>query len=554
MTTSSDVSVLIVGGGPVGMFLAADLGRRGVRTVVVDREERGSDQAKVMQVSVRTLEFARQLGIAKAMSTWGFPEDYPLHNLFVTSLDGYELGRAPGAPMGQPGSPGYTELSPEFQVHCPQPWLEPIIEGAAQSKDSVTILRRHEFESLTESADGVTSLVTDLKTGEQQTIRADYLISCEGFGGKVGEALNIPVDELTVDYSVDIEFECDDLLAEHALGPAVRYSLVGPQGTWATIVAVDGVRRWRLSVYAVGREAANTFDPHPAIRRAIGHDFTYEVVRQGRWKRRAAMAATFGRGRVLIAGDAAHCSPPNGGFGMNTGIADVMNLGWKIEAALAGWAGEDLLDSYGAERRPIAQITLAESLRDYDRLVGSTAYADIAADTDEAGRKRREIGDRLVEGSLKAWRPLGIHLGYSYASSGIVCTTPGTYPEFDAQDYEPKVTPGARAPHVWLSEGRSTLDLFGESFVLLRVGAPADDGGSLVEAAAAVGMPVEVVDLDGDEVASVYGRSLVLVRPDGHVAWSASEVPGDPRRIVDTVRGQLSVRNQLHDRDTVGAI
>ncbi|MFB9070265.1 FAD-dependent monooxygenase [Citricoccus parietis] len=530
--------VLIAGGGPVGMFLAADLGRRNIPTLVVERSAKGSDQAKVMQISVRTLEFARQLGMAESMWNWGFPLDYPLDNVFLTSLDGYELGRAPGAPMGQPGSPGFTEFSPEFQTHCPQPWLEPIIEDRARSFDSVTVLRRHEFGAFDVSADGVRANVTDLETGREITVDADYLIGCEGFGGSVQVALGIPVEERTVDYSVDLEFLAHDLFAEHDKGPAVRYTLVDEGGTWGTIVAVDGTRRWRLSVYAVDRDQADHLDPHAAIRRAIGHDLEYEIIRQGRWKRRAAMAASFGGGRVFLAGDSAHCSPPNGGFGMNTGIADVINLSWKLEASLQGWAGPQLLETYSSERRPIAQLTLAESVRDYHRLVDDTASTAIRTDSPEGAEQRRMIGERLVQDSLKAWRPLGIHIGYGYPWSSIVCNEPGVYPTFDPQDYTPTTSAGFRAPHWWIEEGRSTLDLFGRSHVLLRIGdAPNAEG--IISAAAASGMPLEVVDLSEKQAGPYYDVPLVLVRPDGYIAWSGSSEPRDPGRTIDTLRGAV---------------
>lgn len=538
-TPSADHRVLIAGGGPVGMFLAADLGRRGIPTVVVERRREGSDQAKVMQISVRTVEFARQLGIAEAMWRWGMPLDYPLNNVFVTSLDGHELGRAPGAPLGQPGSPGWTKHSPEFQVHCPQPWLEPIIEQRARSYPSVTILREHEFTSFTENPDGVAAVITNLATQETFTLHADYLVGCEGFGGLIGRALGIPVEERTVDYSVDLEFTSPDLLAEHDKGPAVRYALVGPEGTWGTIVAVDGRFRWRLSVYAVDREQADALDPHSVIRRAVGHDFDYTVIRQGRWKRRAAMAASFGAGRVFLAGDAAHCSPPNGGFGMNTGIADVMNLGWKLEAALAGWGGTALLDTYSAERRPIAQMTLAESVRDYHRLIDNTAYGDIEADTEEAAHRRAQIGELLVGNSLKAWRPLGVHIGYGYPWSPVVCTEPGEYPEFDPQNYTPSTKAGFRAPHWWIDEDRSTLDLFGRTHVLLRIGAaPPTD--ALQEAARRIGMPLEVVHLSTEQAGPHYDVPLVLVRPDGHIAWSGTDEPRDPAQTIETISGRRS--------------
>jgi 2-polyprenyl-6-methoxyphenol hydroxylase-like FAD-dependent oxidoreductase len=536
--TGIQPQVVIAGGGPIGMFLAAELGSRGVRTLVVERTLEASTQAKVMQVSFRTMEFCRRLGIAAEVEHWGLEPGYPMTNMFVTSLDGYELGRKPGKPVGHPDSPGYTEHSPQYQVHCPQPWLEPVVERRARSFPSVTVLRGHSFESFTESSGGVTARIRDLSGGTGRDIQADFIVGCQGFGGNIVRDLGIPVIERTIDYSLDLEFTTADLLREHDKGPAIRYTLVGPGGTWGTIVAVDGRERWRLSVYDLDPETADELDSRELVERAVGHPFEFEVIRRGRWKRRAAMAASFGRGRVFLAGDSAHCSPPNGGFGMNTGIADVMNLGWKIEAALNGWAGPDLLDTYTLERRPIAQITLAESVTDYGRLTADTAYPDVLVPGEVHDQRRLDLGKSLVERSVRAWWPIGIHIGYGYPSSPVVWSEPGEWATFDPYRYEPSTTPGFRAPHAWLADGRSTLDLFGASHVLLRVGEPRG-GESLARSAATAGMPLAVHDLSDPEAAKRYDRHLVLVRPDGFIAWSGDEDPADADLVISTVRGHL---------------
>lgn len=532
-----DVDVVVVGAGPVGLFLGGLLGRQGISTVVVERNPEASHQAKIMSTSARSMEFLRHLGLADKFYDWGFPADWPMHNVWVTSLDGFELGRANAAPIGQPGSVGVSEFSPESQSRCPQPWLERILEAHLVEQDDAVLRRRTEFESFVEYDDAVVATVRDLKTDEKRDIRARYLVSCEGVEGKVASALGIPVSDRTIDYSHDVEFLCDDLLAEHDKGPAWRYTLVDASGTWGTLVAVDGRSRWRLSIYNLGREGANSVVLRDSIVRAIGHEFDFEILHSGRWKRRAALAASYGRGRVFLAGDSAHANPPNGGFGMNTGFADAVNLGWKLRAALDGWAGPDLLPSYGQERRPIAQLTLAEAVRNYQRIVGELKFDDIVDDTVSGAEHRRQVGEEAVAEGLKAWRPLGIHFGYGYPWSSIVDCEPGNYPEIDLQGYAPSTDPGFRAPHAWLADGSSTLDLFGDEHVLLRVGAGGPQGEAILEAAKAVGVPMTAHSIAGPAVEAVYDHALIIVRPDGHVAWRSHFDPADAATVVDRLRG-----------------
>ncbi|MES2172293.1 MAG: FAD-dependent monooxygenase [Actinomycetota bacterium] len=532
-----DHDVLAVGAGPVGLFLGALLGRLEINTLVLERGDNTSKQAKIMTQSVRTMEFIRQLGFADEIYHWGQDEDWPMNNVWLTSLDGHELARVNAPPIGREGSLGVSDLSPESQAHCPQPWLEPIYLRQLAAQKSVELRRRSEYESFEEFDDHVAVTYLDIDSGTRTTVTTRYLVSCEGVEAKIAKQLAIPVRELTIDYSFDVEFICPTLLDEHDKGPAWRYSLVDGTGTWGTLVAVNNSDRWRLSIYNVGREGANTLDLDAQIVKAVGHDFDYEIIQRGRWKRRVALAASYGKGRVLFAGDSVHASPPNGGFGMNTGIADAVNLGWKLKAAIDGWAGPDLLPSYGIERRPIAQLTLAESVRNYNRLVGERTFADIAEDTPQGAEHRSDVGEEYAAESLKAWRPWGVHLGYGYPWSPIVSVEPGNYPEIELQSYTPNTEPGFRAPHAWIGEKKSTIDLFGFSHVLLRVGADAPSTDALVEAAKKTGVPLEVYHLEGEEVERIYDRPLVLVRPDGHIGWRGYNVPKLPVELFNQLRG-----------------
>ncbi len=238
---------------------------------------------------------------------------------------------------------------------------------------------------------------------------------------------------------------------------------------------------------------------------------------------------------MFIAGDAAHAHPPNGGLGMNTGIQDAFDLGWKLAAVLEGWGGPALLPSYNDERRPASARANEVSLQNYRRLVSAEQRAEIYSSTPEGDAARRAIGERLVEENEKAWHPVGVHLGYIYHPSPIVMPDGTEQPEDDTFGYRPTAFPGSRAPHVWLSPGRSTLDLFGDGFALLNFAGVATE--AIERAASARGVPLAVHRIENVEAAALYGRALVLVRPDGHVAWRGDREPAIPLVLIDIVRG-----------------
>jgi hypothetical protein len=231
---------------------------------------------------------------------------------------------------------------------------------------------------------------------------------------------------------------------------------------------------------------------------------------------------------------------PTGGFGMNTGIQDAVDLGWKLEAALRGWAGDALLRSYEVERRPVAVRNVTEASSNLGRMLATRQRlppAEIFQAGPAGDAARAEYGRWFTETMRHEWFTLGFHLGYRYDRSPIVCADGTPAPPLPTASYVQTARPGARAPHAWLPDGRSTLDLFGRGFVLLRLGRDAASSENIERAAAQAGVPLEVIALDLPEVSDLYQRRLVLVRPDGHVAWRADEPPADARAVIDIVRG-----------------
>jgi 2-polyprenyl-6-methoxyphenol hydroxylase-like FAD-dependent oxidoreductase len=535
--------VLIVGGGPVGLAMVGDLGWRGIPCVLIEKTDGRITQPRMDMVHVRTMEFCRRWGIVHWVEEAGYNRDYPQDNAWVTSLvNGYELGREPFPSPRQEKPP---PQSPQKRERCPQNFFDPVLARFAGTFPHVTRRYRTELVDFTEQDGGVTARVIDHTTGASETIEADYLIACDGAGGPCRDKLGIAlVGNEVLTYTTNVIFRCAGLEKLHRIKPAYRFIFIGPEGTFATIVAIDGRDLWRFSLVGSReyRKLAEA-DLRAAIERAVGCPFGFDIEAIMPWTRRELIADCYGTGRVFLVGDSAHQLSPTGGFGMNTGIQEAIDLAWKLAARLAGWGGDALLASYEAERRPIAARNAREAAGNLARMLSpreNLPPPEIFAPGPAGDAARRVFGAKFTETMRREWFTIGIQLGYHYENSPI-CIPDGTpAPPDETATYTQTARPGHRAPHVRLTPGQSTLDLFGRGFVLLRFAVPAD-ATALVEAAASRQVPLLVHDIHNEEAAALYERRLVLVRPDGHVAWRSDEVPNDAARIIDTVRGAGSL-------------
>ena len=529
-----DTQVLIIGGGPVGLSLALDLGWRGIDCVLIEQGDGSVDQPKLGLVNVRSMEHCRRWGITQQIIDCPHAKDYQQNIVFATSLAGYELARQDYPSFADtPPSP----FSPERHQRCSQLWFDPILCDAARARDSVTLRHNCRFESFTEDDDGVTVTVTDTLTGSTSTIRSAYMVGCDGAASQVRNALGYKLEGRLLSHSINVFFRLPQMWQHFDKGQAERYILIGPAGTWANITAIDGRELWRLSL-AGDKTPVDlaSFDADAALRRAFGTDLDYELLSVGAWTRLEMVADHFQRGRVLMAGDAVHCFSPTGGFGANTGVGDSVDLGWKLAAVLSGWGGAQLLDSYESERRPIALRNTAEAARNFSRFTSAGDNPNLLENTVEGQQQREAVGELVRSQTQKEWETLGVQLGYRYEDSPL-CLPDGTPPPpDDSQIYVPSARPGSRAPHVWLDGDRSILDHFGDGFVLLSFDFTIDTGS--VSAAARTNMiPFSVVEIADPEAASLYQRKLVLVRPDGHVAWRGDDVPTEPAPVLRRVTG-----------------
>jgi len=531
----SKVQVLIAGAGPIGLALAAYLGKQGIETLLVERNQDRQDSAKMIVVSVRTMEFCRHLGLSDAVHNWGFPLDHGLDSIFVTNLQGYELGRVKTPSLHLPYD---TPFSPERERPCPQTWFDPILKKCALEQHSIELRYQTELESFEQDADGVTAQLRDA-SGTLSTVHAQYLVGADGYSSSVRKQLGIEVRGVKhLDVSMSVYLTIPDLLNKHRMGDAYRYLFVAEKGVWCVLTTIDGHDLYRIQLIGVGGADVEKMDINDVVQRCLGKGVNYTLGDTSSWVRKSTVADRFMDGRVFIAGDAAHAHPPNGGLGMNTGILDAWDLGWKLSAVLKGWGGAHLLDSYDFERRPASARACEESLKNYGRLVDPIHAPGLDEATQEAATLRDEVGQRLVKANEKAWHPIGIHLSHVYFPSPIVIDDETSRISQDQDEYSPSAQPGARAPHFWLKEGeRSILDCFGPEFTLLNFG-----GGSVTAlevAAQKAGLPLTVVSIDNVKAKTLYEKQLSLVRPDGHIAWRGDALPEYCDVLVDRVRGAL---------------
>jgi 2-polyprenyl-6-methoxyphenol hydroxylase-like FAD-dependent oxidoreductase len=533
----ASTSVLIVGAGPVGLALAGDLGSRGVTCLLIEQSDGTILQPKMDMVGVRTMEFCRRWGLLDAVRAAPYPRDFRQDCVWGTSVTGYEFGRERFASRGdeQP-APG----SPQKRERVPQDMFDPILFDFARRQSSVTIRHLCRLAAFEEQPDKVLATLEDVVTGERQVVEAAYLAGCDGGASTVRTRLGITMSgNPALTYTTNIIFRSPALKTLHDKGQFYRFIAFDERGMWGTMVAIDGRDSYRVSI--VGNDQPRRYsqsETRDAIRKIVGVDFAFDIVSILPWIRRLLVADSYGTARVFIAGDAAHMFSPTGGFGMNTGIQDAVDLAWKLEAVLAGWGGRHLLQTYETERRPVGIRNITEAGGNLGRMVMPKADPLVFQAGPAGDAARADFGRRYTNAMRREWFSTGIHLSYRYEHSPIVVSDGTPEPPDDPAIHVATSRPGHRAPHVWLAaDGRSTLDLFGRGFVLMRLGDTAPAAAAFLAAAAARKVPVTVFESSQPDLVHAYEKPLVLVRPDGHVAWRGEAFPPDLGDLVDTVRG-----------------
>ena len=512
------VPVLIAGGGPVGMTLACELSRRGIECMLVERNATTTRYPKMDITNARSMELFRRLALVNALRSVAVPEDNNFDVSWVTSLTGHELHRFRYPSVNEwrrlicKNNDG--SMPGEAPMRVSQVEIEPVLQGAVKALPGVEARWDVAFEELTQDAEGVTATLC-AADGAAEQIRCHYLVGCDGGSSRVRHCLGIRLHgqaRVMDRFLVHFRSTSHDVL-QH-FGVAWHY-----QSHKGTLIAQNDRDIWTFQARFPQDIAPKAIDASAMLRDFAGRDFDYKILLTSAWTPHLLVAERYDLGRVFLAGDAAHQYIPTGGYGMNTGIADACDLGWKLAAVLHGFAGPRLLSSYDAERRPVGLRNREASKRHSEtrRDIASVYHDGLTALGSDGEMARAVAGRRIASFGNAENESYGIEYGYAYEESPVICAERGADIPNDPLRYTPTTFPGVRMPSVVLKDDTPIYDRLGLWFTLVCVGTP--PSAVLVEAAARRSVPLDVLRLDEPDLIAVYGRRLMLVRPDQHIAW-----------------------------------
>jgi 2-polyprenyl-6-methoxyphenol hydroxylase-like FAD-dependent oxidoreductase len=532
MRQSGDCAVVIIGGGPCGLVLAIELGRRGVSTVVLEEKFAPSRFPSANATQARTMEHYRRLGFAEKVRARGLPSDYPTDIAYFSRYTKYELARfsLPSARQAREIVKTLTGAwsAAELPHRVSQIFVEDVLREEIAALPSVTLRQGWRMIALRETGTAVEVDAERSDGREQVRLHAAYVLGADGGGSPTRKALGYGY---VGESGVVRDFIGGRMFAVHIRSSRL-YDVIPHSRAWM-YWAVNSERRGLMP--SVNGHDEFTFhtqlrpDEKPEqitdaqaklmFQAALGTNLDVDIVARSTWNAGYTLVAEkFQRGRIFLGGDAAHLFTPTGGLGYNTAVEDAVNLGWKLAAVLNGWGGQGLLASYEIERQAIARRNTAYARGFADSVGLFVPPPELEEDSPAGAAARKRTGDHFNYHARFEFNIPGITFGGRYDGSPIIVADDTLPPPDRPNDYVPTACPGGRAPHVWLADGRSLYDAFGFEFTLLQLGTK-HNATPFETAAKALELPLSVVSVPGDEARDIYQADLALIRPDQIVAW-----------------------------------
>jgi len=535
-----DIDVLIAGGGPCGLMLAIELGRRGCRTLLVDAKPGTAFNPQANATQARTMEHYRRLGFAHEIRALGLPPDHPTDIAYFTRFTGYELARLE-LPTAAEAVRKVKELdgswsAAELPHRVSQKFVEVALLRHAQALPSNDIRYGWQLEEFSETGSAIDAIVRPAGGGPSLAVRARYLVGADGARSFVRRRLGIGWQGET---GISRDFMGGKMYAVYLRAPGLR-AAVPHRRAWmnvavnaerrAFLMPVDGVAEYAFHAALHAGEDADGWtqtDARRVFAQAFGKELDIEVLSAGTWVAgHALVAERFQAGRIFIAGDAAHLFTPTGGLGYNTAVEDAVNLGWKLAHVLHGRAPSSLLSSYETERKAVALRNTAYAKRFADSVGLFVARPELEESGPRGDAARAAASAHLNAHARLEFNIPGVTFGARYDGSPLIVPDGSTPPPDEPNRYTPTACPGGRAPHAWLPDGRSLFDTFNFEWTLLALGAQPPDTAAFEAGADALKIDLKVVRCAEPRLLELYEAPLALVRPDQVVAWRGERSAG----------------------------
>ena len=534
-----DASVIIVGAGPVGLSLAVNLGRAGIKTILLERNNEPQFLPKMERCNARSMELFRRIGLSKKIRDAGLRADCSMDVFIVEDLTKPPLleEKHPSIEEFQKKIRDCSDLAMALEPYqlISQYTLEPLLKTEAESLKCVEVRFAHKFIEFEQNDTSVTVRCMG-SNGELLSFCADYLVGCDGGSSPIRKQLGIKLrGEGRILELQQALFYCEELFDRlpqgDGPGKGRHYHRADTEHTF--LIMQDSTKHWSLHATVPDSEAMKH-----KFEEIVGFPVNYELISCAPWRQNLLLADRYRDGRVFLAGDSVHLVIPTGGLGMNTGVGDAFDLAWKLIGTLKGWGGPELLDSYEIERRQVGE-----------RNVGASRYAnigrqqwrsiatqDIFSGTPHGEASKQALVQVADSEQRKGNRMIGAELGYRYVDSPCIDNIPGG-PEHRVGEYHPNVWPGSRLPHCWLDDGTAIQDHLPETYILLSLGTKPPDTTRIRKSFEATGAPVTEVRVESDRVRDLYGFDFLVLRPDMHVVWRGTQVPRNAPEIVSIATG-----------------